>query len=77
MKRTIELDTVDLADRLIDIRNKVACADSAVKGFRDGIDDHALSGLRDLLFEVEESLVAISKEVHPEAALAEIETVQS
>jgi hypothetical protein len=65
MKRTVEMDTDEISDRLSKVRGRLHIARLACDGL--GGDDGGGSLIASMIFEIEEELKEISRKFHPPA----------
>jgi hypothetical protein len=63
MKRTVELDTLDICDRISNLGNRLHIARLACDGL-DG-DDEGNILIGSMIFEIEQELKEIGDEIHP------------
>ena len=64
MKHTVELDTVEIADKLGQLASKVKLLALAANGIED-FNDNGGPVLANFAFEIEHEIKAIADEVHP------------
>ncbi|MGD0533486.1 MAG: hypothetical protein ABSA62_14800, partial [Methyloceanibacter sp.] len=63
MKHAVELDTLDIVDRLNNLTRKAAALAAGILGF-EGQED-APGGLQDIALEIHDELERLSDEIHP------------
>jgi hypothetical protein len=74
MKRTVELDTIEISDRLSKVRGRLHIARLACDGL--GGDDGGGSLIASMISEIEEELKEISRKVHSPACEVEIDHIR-
>ena len=65
MKRTVELDDVEIADKLNDLSKKAAVIAAAVTSLRD-LHPDVVTGIERMAWDLHDSIDSISEQVHPE-----------
>lgn len=73
MKRTVELDTLKIADRLSKVCQRLHIARLACDGIEEGDDGGSL--IANMIYEIEEEIEEISDVVHPPKPEEEIASV--
>jgi hypothetical protein len=74
MKRTVELDTDEISDRLSKVRRRLHIARLACDGLEG--EDGGGSLIASMIFEIEEELEEINRNFHPPACEEEIDHIR-